>query len=187
MNRIMLLCVLAVFALFCDAGAHAQQCCTPTPTSESTSFTGANSVRPTASEFRQVLSTGTFSGWTVTEYPGALGSDGCWNPQVDPAYVPQYPTISGGTWPVAGDNSWQPDIVGWWPASVEYIRDNSPLRSNTPIIPYFPCGAQVNQQLAIHCPADLTEVFYNSVVQSETVYGTYVKNCRAGVCSVIYR
>ena len=91
-----------------------------------------------------------FNSWTVTEESAQPGSDGCWNSKVNPALVPQYPTISGGSWTVSS-NQFKPDKVGWLPASVNYIRQNSPLHSNTPLIPNFPCGADVYQALLIEC------------------------------------
>jgi len=60
--------------------------------------------------------------------------------------VPQYPTVSGTQTTVSSSNTF-PDKVGWLPASIAYIRANSPLNSNTPIITNFPCGEQTNQVL----------------------------------------
>ncbi len=178
------------FLLFviCAKTSHAQQCCVPEiPTGESTTFigpgTGPNEI--TTSQFEQVLAGSNFSGWQILEQSGGPGADGCWNPQVDPGYVPEYPVISGGQWPIGADNSWGPDEVGWVTGSVDYIRGNSPLYSNTPIITVFPCGAEVYQVVTILCIEGVFTVPFDDVIQTETVYDTYVQNCREGVGSVV--
>jgi hypothetical protein len=131
--------------------------------------------------------TGGYSGSTITEQGGAPGADGCWNEDVDPALVPEYPLISAGdSWIVGSDDSWGVDDVGWFPNSVNYIIDNSPIGSDTPIIVDFPCGAEIYQVLSIQYPLPgYSPVIFDDVTQTESVYDGYVENCREGVCSEI--
>lgn len=179
--------LLGVFSV-AHRAATAQVCCAAGPTSESTTANGANSTYNTATNFQMVLKggSGNYMGWSVTEYSAAPGSDGCYNSKVNPAYVPEYPVISNGTWTVGSGNSWGPDVVGWLPGSVTYIRNNSPLHSNTPIITTFPCGEVVYQALGILCPGGSTTDLYDpDVTLTASVYNTYVENCREGVCSIL--
>lgn len=184
-------CTVLFLAGICllSNGAAAQACCVAGPTSESTLATGGNGTYNTATNFQMTLQggSGNYVNWTITEYSAAPGSDGCYNPGVNTIYVPEYPVVSGGQWTVAGGNTWGADVVGWKPASVTYIRNNSPLHSNHPLIVTFPCGAIVYQALTILCPGGSTPDLYDpDVRQTETVYSTYVINSREGVYSTLY-
>lgn len=142
-------------------------------------------VAASVAKFNQVLLGGSFLGWTVVEYEGALGSDSCYNPGVDSGLVPEHPRPSGGSWTVSGANQWGPDYVGWTTAAVTYIRDHSPFGSTTPIlIPAFPCGYQLFQVVQINCFYE-TPFVYDDVIQTGSVFETYVENCREGVCAYI--
>lgn len=142
----------------------AQVCCAAAPTAESASATG-DPAYVTLSDFNMVLSggSGNFLNWTVGEFsPNYVNSgpsnDGCWNNQVNPAYVPEYinpasDPSTGHTWQVGAGNNYGPDQVGWMPASVSYIRNvASPSNPNGPLITAFPCGYSASQGLQIVCP-----------------------------------
>jgi hypothetical protein len=189
-TKLMKLISLVLSILFLSLAnqiVHAQACCATSPTSETTTYIQPETGNlATESAFRQVLQGGSYSSWTITEMEGAQGADSCWNSNVDPAYVPEYPSVAGSTWVVAADNSWYPDDVGWTVASVAYIRQNSPLQSNTPIIPNFPCGFQLYQDLFIVCPGGTSPgEDYDNTILTGAVYSTYVQNVREGVGSVI--
>jgi hypothetical protein len=189
MIKLTLLTLATAILVFSNDIARAQACCTTSPTSETTTdFGGGAGNLATVSYFNQVLQggTGNYGGWTVTEFEGATGSDGCWNQNVNPAYVPEYPSVDGSSWSVFSDNHWFPDEVGWLAASVNYIRQNSPMYSNTPLIPNFPCGYMVYQNLFIVCPGGTAPgENYDNTTQTGTIYSTYVQNIREGVGSVI--
>lgn len=178
---------LVLFAF--NESSVAQVCCAAAPTSESTVANGANGTYDTATNFQMTLKggSGNFVSWRITEYTAAPGSDGCYNPGVNTTLVPEYPGVSGGSWTVGSGNTWGADVVGWTPASVTYIRNNSPLHSSHPLIVTFPCGAIVYQALSILCPGGSTPDLYDpNVRQTETVYSTYVTNSREGVYSTLY-
>jgi hypothetical protein len=132
---------------------------------------------------RLQLGSGAFTGWTVQEATASQGADSCWSPQANPSLVPEYPVAQGSKWTVNNDIHWGPDNVGWLPASVTYIRQNSALYSSTPIIPNFPCGGQINQALFIACPQVSTPYLYiPTQALTATIYQYYTFNCRAGNC-----
>lgn len=161
----------------------AQTCCTTGPSGESTVPTGENSQNWSATDFKMTLSggSGNFGGWTLQEYTAKPGGDGCYYSGVNTAYVPEYPGVTGNSGYVAGDNTWQ-DEVGWTPASVQYILDNSPYYSNHPIILVIPCGADVYQAVSVECPGGkVPDLFDPDVTQTETVYRYNVRNSREGV------
>ena len=187
--RVLYVMLFSIVLFVGDKNSAAQVCCAAAPTSESTVANGANGTYNTATNFQMTLEggSGNFANWRITEYTAAPGSDGCYNPGVNATLVPEYPGVSGGSWTVAGGNSWGPDVVGWTPASVTYIRNNSPLHSAHPLIVTFPCGAIVYQALSILCPGGSTSDLYDpNVRQSETIYSTYVTNSREGVYSTLY-
>jgi hypothetical protein len=119
-------------------------------------------------------------------------NDGCWNSRVNPSYVPEYvnpasdPT-AGHTWQVGAGNKYGPDVVGWKPGSVSYIRGvASPSYPGGPLITSFPCGYAATQGLQIVCPGGSGgQVYIPSQSQTGTVYQSTVRNCRAGVCSTL--
>jgi hypothetical protein len=183
------LCTVVLLCGLCLVGSgtlSAQVCCAAPPTAETTTATGTTNTYETLFQMTLTGGSGNYVGWGITEYSAAPGSDGCYNAGVNTALVPEYPVISGGSWTVAAGNSWGPDAVGWLPASVSYIRANSPLNSKTPLIVTFPCGAIVYQALTILCPGGSTPDLYDpSVRQTETVYSTYVINSREGTSNTI--
>jgi|SRR5579884_1495193 len=155
------------------------------PSGEFSDASGPNPNQPLATMFnmRLQLGSGEFNGWTVFEETASQGADSCWSPQANPALVPEYPGTTGGTWTVNNDIHWGPDNVGWLTSSVNYIRQNSGLYSNTPIITTFPCGAQINQAMFIRCPLVSTPYAYiPSQALTATIYQYYTFNCRAGTC-----
>ena len=168
------------------AQAAAVSSCPAPPTTQSTDNAGADPQYPSVSDFTVTLSggSGNFAGWTVGETNGAPGADSCWNPNVNPAFVPEYPSVTGTSGQANAANQVL-DRVGWLPASVSYIRSNSPHYSNTPLIPTFPCGMQMNQILWIECPGSTLQMPFQSTTLTGTVYSTYVQNCRQGVCPTI--
>ena len=187
--KLISLTLATVILVFANHLASAQACCAASPSSETPTYTGPAGTGnlATVSNYSQVLQggTGNYGGWTITEFEGATGSDGCWNPGVNASLVPRYPSVNGSSWSVYSDNHWSPDQVGWTVASVNYIRQNSPLYSKTPLIPYFPCGYEVYQDLFISCSGSASGEDYDNTTQSGTVYSTYVQNIREGVGSVI--
>jgi len=167
--------------------------CPAPPTNDVITALAAYSA--TQSTFQGQLSggSGTFSGWKVSEYSPQSGSDACrQNANLDPTLVPPNSAmvVNGTVGTVSSSNTYN-DAVGWYPASVTYIRNNSPLHSNTPLIPVFPCGGVVYQALTALCPNGnaatdqaLIDADSNNTL-SETVYSTYVTNCKRGVCNTL--
>jgi hypothetical protein len=180
------LCVLAMLFAVMSRSAHAQNCCgSEAPSEESTTAVGDNATYNTVTDFEMVLDTddGGYVGSTITEQTGAQGADSCWNSDADPGLVPEYPTVSGGTWTVDSNNSWGYDSVGWSPKSVTYIVANSPIGSDNPIIVDFPCGSQVYQVLSIQYPiVGQSSIIFDDVIQTESIYDGYEENCREGTC-----
>lgn len=181
---------LAAVVVSASNCAKAQSCCASPPTSQSTTAEQQDQKQNelTATQFTVTVSggVGQFGGWTLGETEGQSGADSCWGPNADPQYVPEYPSVTGTTTTVTSSNTFT-DRVGWLQGSVNYIRTNNPTASNTPTVPYFPCGEQMYQQLWIECPGSTTPVYWTSsdTVLSATVYATYVINCRQGWCPTI--
>ena len=79
-----------------------------------------------------------------------------------------------------------PDSVGWYPASVSYIRENNPINSTSPLVINFPCGSQINQGLQITCPG--STVPYIDVASqplTSSTYTTYMFNYRNQTCATL--
>lgn len=179
--KIFLSAGVLLFVLF--GGCRAQACCPAGPSGESTVSMGQNSQDWSVTDFKMTLKggSGSFGDWTLQEYTAKPGGDGRYYKGVNTEYVPEYPGVTGNSGKVAGDNTWQ-DAVGWSPASVTYILDNSPLYSNHPIILVIPCGADVYQAVSVECPGGKVPDLYDpDVTQTETVYQYNVRNSRAGV------
>jgi len=127
--------------------------------------------------------TGQYTGWKIQEETAIQGADSCWSPQANAALVPEYPGTQRSSWTVYNDIFWSPDNVGFLPASVNYIRQNSPLYSSFPIITTFPCGAQINQAMLITCPANPTPYAYIPTQPlTSLITQHYTRNCRNGTC-----
>lgn len=172
----LMICCSFLVLLSVSQPLQGQACCAAPPTTQSTGQGVTDTTYSTVSDFTVTLSggNGNFEYWLVGESTGAQGSDSCWNPNVNPAYVPEYPGVTG-TAGNANANNQVVDKVGWLPASVNYIRSNS----------LEPCGEQVNQSLWIECPGSTTPVYFASTTLTASVYVASVTNCRQGSCQGI--
>jgi len=177
-NRVVVVLCVALYCFHADA----QSCCMTPPDGEITSVIGVDPAHDTVTQFLQRLTgSGNWSGWAVNEYQASTPANGCWFSGANPAYDPEYPNPfeRSGAWIVTHDDTFYPDNVGWVPTSVTYIRGSTTHVS-------LPCGNAAYQQLTITCPGlNNTFLLESSVTQTETIYKTYVYNCRAGICSTI--
>ena len=163
----------------------------PTPKTEVTNGAGVSSGAPLSSAFNQAISdpsNDSFDGKEVEEQSGGPGTNTCyWNG--NPYGIQQYPTVSGGTWTVAGNdvagqhNHWGYDNVGYSDPTgtiAGLIRQNGPPNGVS-----IPCTGSMFQIMVVKC-SDTTNVAYTSDTLTFTVNATQsVTNCRNGVCQTI--
>jgi hypothetical protein len=146
----------------------------PLPASEATAFQGWSSS--TIGTWEQTLSDpsgDSFSGATVEETKAGPGADTCWFPN---SAFAAFTDISGGRWPVAANNTWGTDSVGWSADYVAYYRAQGRA----------PCGFNVQQQMLIQCSADYVNASdyysdYGTVnILQANITATTVTSSRAG-------
>ncbi len=139
-----------------------------TPSGESTSGVGWDTLDPTLHNYEQTLApSGTsFVGRTVTEQdPGGGGPDTCHF--TDAAWDP-YDKVTGGTWTVITGNKWHNDSVGYHSGAVSYYRNNGRA----------PCGTTYQQKMVISCSSG--PILYVTNTLSAEITGTTVSSTRAG-------
>jgi len=94
----------------------------PIPSGETT-FENAWSSDPTVFKWRATLNGGAFGGRRTEEEVGAgtNGGDTCYDENNQPPFG-KYDEITSGNWPVASDNTYGDDFVGWYSTSVDWYR-----------------------------------------------------------------
>jgi len=161
----------------------------PTPSSETTRVAGQDSTLPAETDFAMTLSNtsgGSFDGQTVQEQSGGSGTDTCYWAGNAIGLV-QSPTISGGTWTVAGGdvngqhNQWGYDTIGYHSTTAPaYIRANGPAHGVS-----IPCTQTIHQSMIILCSANNIGNYTSDTITIKVNAATSVTNCRAGVCQTI--
>lgn len=194
MIRVWMFFILIVFmgVIIGKTSSQAPCCYYPNHETNAVDGNGADYSVPSATKFNVTISNdqGTvFDGRMVREYSTGPGTNGCY---YQGAPYDEHPIISGGTWTVAGGqvagqtNHWGWDFVGWTPRGVTAVR-SAAANGNIQL----PCGEHVNQGVEINqCPSgDPTTgdwYAYNTTnILSQTVYSTFVINCRVSVCHSI--
>jgi hypothetical protein len=79
-------------------------------------------------------------GRTVTEQDPGGGNDQCW---FLGSIMSPFESITGGTWPVANDNTYGDDWIGWSTADITYYRAQGRA----------PCETYIPQRMEIACAA----------------------------------
>lgn len=177
--------LLSVFILICLAGfltTARTQCCAE-PTFEVSSINGRAYVElpngQTITRFQQTIrdSIGdTFNGDGIGEASSYAGTDGCYYAG---APFPPTSTVSGGSWIVGvnkglainGTNQWGWDFDGNGANVVTAVRQHAKL----------PCVDHVPQTMYFGSGCVGAYPYYSNV-QTITITGTTVSNCRGGVC-----
>jgi hypothetical protein len=160
----------------------------PVPTSEVTSGAGVGGY-PTWSVFNQTIGDTqghSFDGKEVEEQSGGPGTNTCWW-NGNPYGIERYPTVSGGTWTVAGGdvsgqhNHWGYDNIGFNNTALPgLIRQYGPPNGIT-----MPCTYTMYQNMVIYCSAS-TNWEYGAGSLTVTVNAsTSVTHCRKGICQTI--
>jgi hypothetical protein len=124
------------------------------PTGETTESGGWYTENTTLHLWNQTLTGGSFGGRTVTEQdPGGGGPDTCW---FEGSIFNRFEAITGGTWPVGGDNRWGPDAVGWNYNAVQYYRNQGRA----------PCDTRFPQRMVITCPGSADVPYVTNLLRA---------------------
>jgi hypothetical protein len=174
-------CLFSVAASASAQGTVSVPPSCPLPIGESSSFEGWFGDPATQAGYRQTLSPTPpgvrLGGRRVIETDGNYdpANDTCWFPG---SLIPQSYTLAGGSWIVAGDNTWGRDYVGWTDVS-QYNYPISYYRSNN----RAPCQTTIPQVMRIQC-GTFSQPYYQEYITNSLQTGfnsTLIWSERLGV------
>lgn len=164
------------FFYLAQTNGYANVWCT-VPVNEVVSFRGWDLNWQTLAEFRQELTFSSpfggtnFGGRVATEQTLSPGTDSCY---FDGSTYPPQVTLTGSNWTVAGDNTWEPDQIGWDPIVIIYYQQERAAR-NLPM----PCESRIPQRMVISCGA-YPQPFYKDHSNAAIIDFTQIAGEKAG-------